>query len=43
MTVPTRDFKEGEMMKADGDTFKTAWLNNDKLKVKFIIASYSYN
>lgn len=43
VTLPTIDLKEGEMVKADGDAFKAAWLNDDKLKVKFIITSYSYN
>lgn len=43
VTVPTTDLEEGEMVKANGDKFKIAWLNNDKLKGKFIITSYSYN
>ena len=43
VTLPTIDLNEGEMVKADGDAFKAAWLNDGKLKVKFIITSYSYN
>ncbi|CAH3029421.1 unnamed protein product, partial [Porites evermanni] len=43
VTLPTTDLEEGEMVKANGDKFKIAWLNNDELKVKFIITSYSYN
>lgn len=43
VTLPTTDLEEREMVKANGDKFKIAWLNNDKLKVKFIITSYSYN
>ena len=43
VTVPIRDLREGEMVKARGETLKNACLNEDQLKVKFIITIYSYN
>ena len=43
VTLPTTDLKEMEMVKAGGDAVKNAALNDDKLEVKFIITSYSYN
>ena len=43
VTLPTTDLKEMEMVKAGGDAFRNAGLNDNKLKVKFIITSYSYN
>ena len=43
VTVPITDLREGEMVKAGGETLKNACLNDDQLKVKFIITIYSYN
>ena len=42
VTVPITDLREGEMVKAGGETLKNACLNEDQLKVKFITI-YSYN
>ena len=43
VTVPITDLREGEMVKHTGETLKNACLNEDQLKVKFIITIYSYN
>ena len=43
VTVPITDLGEGEIVKARGETLKNACLNEDQLKVKFIITIYCYN
>ena len=43
VTVLITDLRDGEMVKAGGETLKNACLNEDQLKVKFIITIYSYN